>query len=271
MAQAAFDPEILGRSSLGGELYLNGDPNKLNQNGEHFIAFSEIAGQNLEKKVAVVRSINELSDKTEQTIQRIRNSRFPSVDWMFSHAACTVSGKNGNLGYHADNYCVCIIQIKGERQWKVWSQETLTPLEKRFLHRERHNEHGFLPTVSDEPPLLEISLKEGEYLWIPALFPHCGFTESIQNSISVSLVWSIPSTLKLFYLVREALSLNISTVEAESKVPNLYEHIWSDNTSAVETIEESIEEIANHLDLQYDQDIIQKIAANYVEERTQKS
>jgi ribosomal protein L16 Arg81 hydroxylase len=136
-------------------------------------------------------------------------------------------------------------------------------MEQRFLHRERHNENGFLPTLTTNDPIININLKEGDFLWIPALYPHAGITISEGLSISLSLVWAIPSNLKLFYVIREALDLDISTVSAESKILNLYSHVWADNENAIASIENSMKHLLDKLNIKLNSSQLHQLAANY--------
>lgn len=121
----------------------------------------------------------------------------------FLHMAGTVSQKGGSIGYHLDNYHVFILQVEGRRTWNVWNKNVLTQQEKAFYIRE-DAEEPILPLHQQRPPDHIYTLEPGEFIFIPALFPHEGIS-CMEDGLSVSLSY-VYTALSGFKLLRPALS-----------------------------------------------------------------
>lgn len=136
----------------------------------------------------------------------------------FLHMAGTVSQKGGSIGYHLDNYHVFILQAEGRRTWNVWNKDVLTPGEAACFVREDPGEAA-LPLQQQRPPDHIFTLGPGEFIFIPALFPHEGIS-SMEDGLSISLsyVYTALSGCKLLQPALSRLAI------ASLRIPD--ERIW---------------------------------------------
>lgn len=207
------DWQHLLSKNLVGELYQTDDRSMLNQAGQSFSKLNSItkAFSEMNSLVAVIRSFNDLNGELAFNWPKLASQLQPNIKWAYRTTAWTYSKYGGSLGYHADNYNVAIIQIEGSRNWKVWDKCVLSEYEIGYMHREDPRENVKLAKIPKEDPLLDIELTPGEILWIPALFPHLGITNSNTNSVSASFVWESYSYLKLAKLIAHYKPIPIPT------------------------------------------------------------
>lgn len=131
----------------------------------------------------------------------------------FLHLAGTISKNGGSIGYHLDNYHVFIVQVTGRRTWHVWNKNVLTPDETASFIREDPNER-VAPIQKKRPADHVFHLGPGEFVFIPALFPHEGITSNeSEPSISLSYVYTALSGYKL---LKPALENSVALKELPS-------------------------------------------------------
>ncbi len=91
-------------------------------------------------------------------------------------------GRSRGFDLHYDNHCAFIIQLRGCKDWQVFSPVQELPLERCEQP---------LPRAELTGPLLDISLEPGDVLYLPRGFPHCASTgteSSLHLTVSVRAV-----------------------------------------------------------------------------------
>lgn len=151
--------------------------------------------------VLVLRNL--LSSKTLATTYLPLKDQFAEKSFFpFLHMAGTVSQKGGSIGYHLDNYHVFILQAEGRRTWNIWNKNVLTAEESSCFVREDPEETSMV-LQKQRPPDHVFTLEPGEFIFIPALFPHEGIS-SMEDGLSISLSY-VYTALSGFKLLRPAL------------------------------------------------------------------
>lgn len=143
-------------------------------------------------------------EQTDSTglLKQTRSTLFNSPSEALSGSSASYSRSGGSVGYHADNYFVIIIQLKGRRKWNIWNETTLTLEQRAFLIREDRNEIAIDPILKKSLPHYSFDLSEGEAVVIPALCPHEGITPDDSESLSLSFYWE---TITGYSLLRNLL------------------------------------------------------------------
>ena len=99
------------------------------------------------------------------------------------------------LDIHFDTTAVFCFQLEGSKRWRVWDElefNPTKPMSKVLKIDELNN------------PIMDIILKPGDVLYMPAGFPHCTFALD-EPSLSVSISHSAPKLIDiLMYGLEEA-------------------------------------------------------------------
>ncbi|GGP00029.1 cupin domain-containing protein [Wenjunlia tyrosinilytica] len=82
------------------------------------------------------------------------------------------------LPLHYDNHDVFILQIDGSKRWRVYDAVAPLPFE--------NEQGGDLGDPGDRTPLIDVTMRPGDTLYIPRGFSHCVQTED-QRSIHLTL------------------------------------------------------------------------------------
>lgn len=100
---------------------------------------------------------------------------------------------------HFDTHDVFILQIDGEKVWNLYNTPTPLPLETESLTKERSGDY------LKEKPTHELTLQEGNLLYVPRGLVHDTFTRS-KRSIHVTLGIFPPRGVDLFKAITTAAS-----------------------------------------------------------------
>lgn len=260
-------------AKLVGEIYQTGDYLTLNQNG---ISLTKIeclvrTFSGMRSPVVVIRNFNDLKNELEFDWSNLARKLQPMIYWAYRRSAGTYSKYRATLGYHTDNYHIAIIQLEGSRNWKVWDKSVLSDYEVGYMMREDAKENVELAKMPNTQPILDIDLHPGEILWIPALYPHLGVTNSIDNSLSASIVWESYSYLKLAKLISHYNPIPIPTFLLPKLLKRPYETI---PLVSVELLEKELQvafnEIKRDLNLSIDELIISQMIDRIINNNSQK-
>lgn len=105
--------------------------------------------------------------------------------WLFDDVMCTYSTKNSSVGAHFDLYSVFILQISGQRRWRIQykpDREYDLDQDVEVLKNFKHDE--------------EYILNPGDLIYIPPYIAHEGLTTA-EDSISFSIGFNALSNQKL--------------------------------------------------------------------------
>jgi len=96
--------------------------------------------------------------------------------WLLDDIMVSFSPTGGTVGAHTDSYHVFLVQGKGKRRWKVASEA---------IQNEVYVENGSLKILETAFEGEEITVTEGDVIYIPARFAHEG------TSLEPSLTYSV--------------------------------------------------------------------------------
>lgn len=82
----------------------------------------------------------------------------------------TAPGRSVSTPAHADHHDVLVLQTQGEKRWRVYRPPVRRPGGVHPCHRGKHEDVITPAELGD--PLLDVTLRPGECLFIPAGFPH---------------------------------------------------------------------------------------------------
>lgn len=105
--------------------------------------------------------------------------------WRFDDLMISFSVPEGGVGPHIDNYDVFIIQGMGSRRWRVGEA----------LELKQYCPHPALLHVEPFDSIIDEVLETGDMLYIPAGFPHDGYT--IETAMNYSIGFRGPSARDL--------------------------------------------------------------------------
>ena len=128
--------------------------------------------------------------------------------------ATSISPKDSTIGYHADDKDVIIVQTQGTRRWKIWHPDVISEDYRNDLIKQG-NKLPEPPEKTKEAPYLDVELLPGEAIYIPALWPHEGFTQEDENkddSVSLSFSWVVLTPRTFFIHDWENLPKQLETV-----------------------------------------------------------
>lgn len=136
------------------------------------------------------RSFSVFFDDLDQVVPELERLR-ARIDGRLVHRRFDVAGSwsvaGSSVGFHADDKDSLIVQLAGQRRWRVWEPDALSPV-LRFDVLSHRNEHQYPPPPTREPAV-ELVLQPGDALAIPAGWPHLGVTLGQSPSISLSIQW----------------------------------------------------------------------------------
>ncbi len=126
-------------------------------------------------------------EKVEKKVNEIREKLDVPFVLRLDDIIATLSTENSGIGYHSGHEDGFIIQLKGQRRWKVWMPD-LTTLDYRHALL---NPNGQIPSLqkpeNNEMLIIDVITKPGDVLYIPPFFPHEGLT--VEESLSLSVAW----------------------------------------------------------------------------------
>ncbi|MCL4410171.1 MAG: cupin domain-containing protein [Firmicutes bacterium] len=141
----------------------------------------------------LVQAVNEHYPPAQELLRAFRFL----PDWRVDDLMVSYSTANGGVGAHLDQYDVFIVQGMGKRLWQVGPR---ADYEEVCPHPELKQIRGFVAN-------LEAELEPGDILYIPAGFPHAGF--SLEPALNYSVGLRAPSQAELLSAVAdEALDQN---------------------------------------------------------------
>jgi len=113
-----------------------------------------------------------------------------------SAGAIATTGTGGALGIHHDSTDLVILQIEGEKRWIIFGESEVDTVP------------GMAPTLQEprSPPLLDIVLRPGDFLFLPAGYPHRCENQSAR-SLHAGIFFgplTVPRVLQL--LMRDAMA-----------------------------------------------------------------
>lgn len=106
--------------------------------------------------------------------------------WLIDDIMVSFSVAGGGVGPHLDSYHVFLVQGKGERIWKVGNAPE---------HNEKYITNLDLKILEDDFIHTEITVGEGDVIYIPPYYPHEGKT--IEDALTYSIGFLGPSTSEL--------------------------------------------------------------------------
>ncbi|WND03908.1 cupin domain-containing protein [Temperatibacter marinus] len=112
------------------------------------------------------------------TAELLKHFNF-SPRWLLDDIMTSFSPKGGTVGAHTDSYHVFLVQGKGERCWKV----AHTPLKK-----EEYIEEISLKILKDDFEGEDITVTEGDVIYIPPKFAHQGVSLAPSMTYSVGFL-----------------------------------------------------------------------------------
>jgi 50S ribosomal protein L16 3-hydroxylase len=107
-------------------------------------------------------------------------------DWRCGDVVATLSGSNSGIGFHGGNEDGFIVQLSGQREWRLWRPEILPQDYRRSLLGAGGTSFETVP-IPVSGPDFTWSLVAGDVLYIPPLWGHEGRT--LQRSVSLSVEW----------------------------------------------------------------------------------
>lgn len=106
-------------------------------------------------------------------------------DWQIDDLMISFSVPGGGVGPHVDQYDVFIIQGRGRRRWRVGEK---APMKQYCPHPDLLQVEPFEGIIDEE-------LESGDIIYIPAGFPHEGY--SLEKSMNYSVGFRTPSAREL--------------------------------------------------------------------------
>jgi 50S ribosomal protein L16 3-hydroxylase len=119
--------------------------------------------------------------------EELRASLPAGPDWRKDDVVTTLSSPRSGIGFHAGHEDGYVIQLAGSRHWRVWSPDVISDDYRWFLLGRGDDEYAVVPKRPSVDPLLEVQLKPGDVMYLPAMFPHEGVT--VDESVSASVAW----------------------------------------------------------------------------------
>lgn len=110
--------------------------------------------------------------------------------WRFDDLMVSYATNGGGVGPHYDNYDVFLIQVKGQRHWRVGTTGQL-PESKTVIEGLKH--------LEEFDPLIDVIMEPGDMLYIPPETAHWG--ESIGESIGYSVGYRSAKNSDIFALL----------------------------------------------------------------------
>ncbi|MFT6558742.1 cupin domain-containing protein [Sneathiella sp.] len=111
----------------------------------------------------------------EETAELLKHFNF-CPRWLLDDIMVSYSPKGGTVGSHSDSYHVFLVQGKGERRWKIAHEA---------LKNGDHIEDIPLKILKTSFDGEEVTVSEGDVIYIPPQFPHEGV--SLQPSLTYSV------------------------------------------------------------------------------------
>ncbi len=140
----------------------------------------------------------------------------------FRHAsyAATLSAPGAGVGYHADIMDVVIVQVAGQRRWRVFAPERLSRRDTVRLARGEPSDwsRGRRNAPVSHPPVVDCALSPGDALVLPALCPHEGITVGEQRSVSLTFGWFAYTPLILLDLLGEPGARDLAVADGDDSL-----------------------------------------------------
>ena len=103
----------------------------------------------------------------------IRDSNHPADAHIYT---CRNPKLEHPFGIHYDLSDNIIVQCEGETNFKVWGS----------VDSEKYEYRDHLPLPKEEP-ILDVNMKSGDVIWIPAYYPHLATSKTSRLSVSFPL------------------------------------------------------------------------------------
>lgn len=114
-----------------------------------------------------------------------------------SAAAVATAGEGGALRLHYDNYDIVVLQVDGAKQWSIYGDPVANP-----VYGMAQQPPGDTPT----PPAVEVVLKPGDWLFVPAGWRHRCDTKSARSLHLGILLAPLTATRAVELILRDMLN-----------------------------------------------------------------
>ncbi len=141
-------------------------------------------------------------EKNIQDVQNLVKTLLFLPKVLLHDVMASISAGGGGAGPHIDWYSVFILQIYGEKNWKVEKVQ-----ESEAGHDSRIIPELDLKILKDFKDHDEINLEKGEVLYIPPGFAHCGSSEQLSYSLSVG--YQSPTVINFIETYLQKLLCNV--------------------------------------------------------------
>lgn len=167
----------------------------------------------------VFRDLNE--KKINNEIDRIKSYVNPNLKKLNTKVCAFSSQPKSGIGYHADKSPVAIVQLKGQKHWKVWKKSSI-PISELKLYNGTGNYHL---KNNKSKPYIDIILNPNEFLWIPAYFPHMAVSPDNISSLSISIIWDLISIYDIINEIMKYRKIPLPPILYKSYFSNIFERI----------------------------------------------
>ena len=138
----------------------------------------------IEKYVVYIGDMSRCTKKINDFARKLeRKYRLPCDAHLYM---CRNPTGGHPFGIHFDRSHNVIIQCDGETNFKVWEK-----IKDRDLFKMTHYQNQSSVGLSmNDPPLMDVIMKPGDAIWIPAYYPHLALSKTCRLSVSFPLLLS---------------------------------------------------------------------------------
>ncbi len=184
-AKAYYDPLLSARDVDRIVTSINHKPLSIAKDGAIIPPLFHSNGENKEKVMEFYNDggtiiLDKVESSSPELLELCNEMRhfFNVSNKVFCNVYITPPGKQA-FDLHSDDQDVFIIQVEGKKNWKVYQPEFELPINEEQTRVPEDFE-------SRHKPLLDITLRKGDFLYVPKGFPH-KVTTTDQHSIHITL------------------------------------------------------------------------------------
>jgi 50S ribosomal protein L16 3-hydroxylase len=210
---------------------------RLVPNNDAAVVFDKLSKSTLKFTVLMNRV-----DEIDEQVRAVRDEMHVPFHWRTDDIVVTYSSIGSGIGYHAGHEDAFIVQVSGQRHWRVWdAMEIDCEARRRILISAPDDIYPFVRSAS--PPVLECTLNPGDVLYVPPFFPHEGVTT--KTSISLALGWR---GVSYFHVLSAFPGLFSRSGSVDITSDGVFELLPDSTSSSLASIRESAELIISKLD-----------------------
>ncbi len=166
--------------------------------------------------------------------------------WLLDDIMVSFSPTGGTVGAHTDSYHVFLVQGKGERRWKVASEA---------IQNEVYVDNASLKILKTAFEGEEITVTEGDVIYIPACFAHEGI--SLKPSLTYSVGFLGPTLSEML------IEFGHYVEEHHPEIPRYLGQNLTESAAPFEVAAGHIEDLKTFMTNIFDQDYFGKWVTQY--------